>query len=207
MPIERADKIIVDKAFVAKTVEDIFLKYRADLIQDLRESLINVNRDQPGDLLQSIDGSVEVEANNISFEIRMNDYWVFVDEGVDGTVTSQGSQYKYKKAGKRIPLDAMKKFIAARGLSPAMSISRQRKVEKIAGKGKLSKKIKKAVKQINKKNALDSFAFAIGANIKKRGLRPTHFFTNVINEDLKQRLTKEISEALKKDIEINFTTS
>jgi hypothetical protein len=88
-----------------------------------------------------------------------------------------------------------------------MSISRQRKVEKIAGKGKLSKKIKKAVKQINKKNALDSFAFAIGANIKKRGLRPTHFFTNVINEDLKQRLTKEISEALKKDIEINFTTS
>jgi len=207
MPIERADKIIVDKAFVAKTVEDIFLKYRADLIQDLRESLINVNRDQPGDLLQSIDGSVEVEANNISFEIRMNDYWVFVDEGVDGTVTSQGSQYKYKKAGKRIPLDAMKKFIAARGLSPAMSISRQRKVEKIAGKGKLSKKIKKAVKQINKKNALDSFAFAIGANIKKRGLRPTHFFTNVINESLKGKLTKEISEALKKDIEINFTTS
>ena len=207
MPIERADKIIVDKAFVAKTVEDIFLKYRADLIQDLRESLINANRDQPGDLLQSIDGSVEVEANNISFEIRMNDYWVFVDEGVDGTVTSQGSQYKYKKAGKRIPLDAMKKFIAARGLSPAMSISRQRKVEKIAGKGKLSKKIKKAVKQINKKNALDSFAFAIGANIKKRGLRPTHFFTNVINESLKDKLTKEISEALKKDIEINFTTS
>lgn len=207
MPIERADRIVVDKAFVAKTVEDIFLKYRADLIQDLRESLINVNRDQPGDLLQSIDGSVEVEANNISFEIRMNDYWVFVDEGVDGTVTSQGSQYKFKKTGKRIPLDAMKKFIAARGLSPAMSISRQRKVEKVAGKGKLSKKIKKSLKQINKKNALDSFAFAIGANIKKRGLRPTHFFTNVINESLKQRLTKEISEALKKDIEINFTTS
>ena len=97
MPIERADRIVVDKEFVAKTVEDIFLKYRADLIQDLRESLINVNRDQPGDLLQSIDGSVEVEANNISFEIRMNDYWVFVDEGVDGTVTTQGSQYNFKK--------------------------------------------------------------------------------------------------------------
>ena len=62
MPIERADRIVVDKAFVAKTVEDIFLKYRADLIQDLRESLINVNRDQPGDLLQSIDGFIKVES-------------------------------------------------------------------------------------------------------------------------------------------------
>ena len=40
MAIERADRIVVDRAFVAKTVEDIFLKYRADLIQDLRESLI-----------------------------------------------------------------------------------------------------------------------------------------------------------------------
>jgi len=78
MPTERADRLVVNKEFVAKTVEDIFLKYRADLIQDLRESLINANRDQPGNLLQSIDGFVKVESNDISFELVMNDYWKFV---------------------------------------------------------------------------------------------------------------------------------
>ncbi len=194
MPIERADKIIVDKAFVAKTVEDIFLKYRADLIQDLRESLINVNRDQPGELLKSIDGFIKVESNNISFELVMNDYWKFVDKGVDGTKQSRGSEYKYKKNGKRIPLDAMLKLIKFRGL--------------------VSKSVAKPNKRVNKKlgakkinAAYTSYAWALGAVIKRDGLRPTHFFTNVINEDLKQRLTKEISEALKKDIEINFTTS
>ena len=120
----------------------------------------------------------------------MNDYWKFVDKGVDGTVTSQGSEYKYKKNGKRIPLDAMKKFIAARGLSPKQLVT------------KGSKKVSKAKKQ----TALDSFAWALGISIKRKGLRPTHFFTNVINESLKDKLTKEISEAIKKDIEINFTT-
>lgn len=194
MPIERADRIVVDKAFVAKTVEDIFLKYRADLIQDLRESLINVNRDQPGDLLQSIDGFIKVESNNISFELVMNDYWKFVDKGVDGWKQSRGSEYKYKKNGKRIPLDAMKKFIKFRGLVPKSVAKPNKRVNKKLG-----------AKKINA--AYESYAWALGAVIKRDGLRPTHFFTNVINEDLKDKLTKEISEALKKDIEINFTTS
>jgi hypothetical protein len=194
MPIERADRIVVDKAFVAKTVEDIFLKYRADLIQDLRESLINVNRDQPGDLLQSIDGFIKVESNNISFELVMNNYWKFVDKGVDGWKQSRGSEYKYKKNGKRIPLDAMKKFIKFRGLVPKSVAKPNKRVNKKLG-----------AKKINA--AYESYAWALGAVIKRDGLRPTHFFTNVINEDLKDKLTKEISEALKKDIEINFTTS
>lgn len=193
MPIQKADRIVVDRAFVAKTVEDIFLKYRADLIQDLRESLIAVNRDQPGNLLESIDGFIKVESNNISFELVMNDYWKFVDKGVDGWKQSRGSEYKYKRNGKRIPLDAMLKLIKFRGLVPESVAKPNKRVNKKLG-----------AKKIN--SARESYAWALGAVIKRDGLRPTHFFTNVINESLKQRLTKEISEALKKDIEINFTT-
>lgn len=190
MPILKADRIIIDREFTAKTVSDVFLKYRAELIADLRESLINVNRDQPGDLLQSIDARITVQSSKVSFEILMNDYWQFVDEGVDGTITSQGSQFKYKKNGKRIPLDAMKKFIAARGLRPKQLVTTG------------SKKVSKAKKQ----TSIDSFAWALGISLKRKGIKPTHFFTNVVNEDLKARLTKDISEALKKDIELTFTT-
>jgi hypothetical protein len=193
MPIQKADRIVVDRAFVAKTVEDIFLKYRADLIQDLRESLIAVDRDQPGNLLESIDGFIKVEFNNISFELVMNDYWKFVDKGVDGWKQSRGSEYKYKRNTKRIPLDAMLKLIKFRGLVPESVEKPNKRVNKKLG-----------AKKINA--ARESYAWALGAVIKRDGLKPTHFFTDVINENLKQRLTKEISEALKKDIEINFTT-
>jgi len=190
----RSDAIIVDREFVATTVEDIFLKYRAELIADLRESLIRVNRDQPGDLLQSVDAFVKVNSNNVSFELVMNDYWKFVDEGVDGTQKSVGSQFKYKKNGKRIPLDAMKKFIASHGYAP-----KQLK--------KTDKKVKRKTKTIDRQKAFNSFAFAIGVNLKKFGVKPTHFFTDVINDDLKKRLTKDITLALKKDIEVDFTTT
>lgn len=193
MAVIKSDLIIVDKTFIAKTVEDIFLKYRADLIQDLRESLISVNRDQPGSLLQSIDATVTVESSNIFLEIVMNDYWKFIDKGVDGYQQGRGSIYKYKKNGKRIPLDAMLKLIKFRGLVPESVAKPNKRVNKKLG----AKKIESARK---------SYAFALGAVIKRDGLKATHFFTNVINENLKNKLTKEISEALKKDIEINFTT-
>lgn len=206
MPIAKADRIIVDRKFVAETVEDIFLKYRADIIADLRESLIKHDRDQPGDLLQSIDGEVTIGSNKISFELKMNDYWKFVNEGVDGTAVKHNSQFKYKKNGKRIPLDAMKKFIAARGISPAMSISAHKRNTKIIATGKLNKKAQKTLKKITKENALESLAWAIGVNLKKRGLKPTHFFTQVINKELKERLTADLSKALLRDIEIDFTT-
>jgi len=198
----RSDAIIVDREFVATTVEDIFLKYRAELIADLRESLIRVNRDQPGDLLQSVDAFVKVNSNNISFELVMNDYWKFVDEGVDGYKKSVGSQFKYKKNTKVIPIDAIKKFIAARGIAPAMSIARHKKSETFT-----DKRIKKQAKKVNKEDALTNFAFAIGAKLKRDGQKPTHFFTDVINDDLKKRLTKDITLALKKDIEVDITTT
>jgi len=203
----RSDAIIVDREFVTTTVEDIFLKYRAELIADLRDSLIRVNRDQPGDLLQSVDAFVKVNSNNISFELVMNDYWKFVDEGVDGYKKSVGSQFKYKKNTKVIPIDAIKKFIAARGIEPAMSISRNKRVEAIKGKDKIAKFLKKGVIKKNREDAFTSFAFAIGAKLKRDGQKPTHFFTDVINDDLKARLTKDITLALKKDIEVDFTTT
>lgn len=192
--MQRSDRIIVDREFVAHTVEDIFLKYRAELIADLRESLIKNDRDQPGDLLQSVDAKVVLSSNNITFELVMNDYWKFVDEGVDGYQKSVGSSFKYKKNGKRIPIDAMKKFIAAHGYAP-------KQIQKT------SKKVSKRNKKVDRMKAFNSFAFAIGVNLKKFGVKPTHFFTDVINEDLKVRLTHDIEKALQKDIEIDFTTS
>ncbi len=200
MPIDKSSVIFVDREFKATSVEDVFLKYRAELIAELRESIIRVGKDQPGELLQSVDGVVQIVANGVTFEIKMLDYWDVVDKGVDGYEKSVGSAYKYKKNTKRIPIDAMKKFIAARGIRPAMSIKAHRKSETFS-----DKRIKARSKKVNKENELNSLAFAIGASIKKKGLKPTHFFTDVINLDLKARLTADITKALGKDIELHFT--
>lgn len=204
MPVSRADVIIVDRQFKAKSAEDLFYKYMADIVKGLTEKLISKHKDQPGELLQSIgeNSSVAINGNKISLKIGMEDYWKFVDKGVDGTQKSVGSEFKFKKSGKRIPLDAMKKFIAAKGIKPSMNIAAHRKSETFK-----DKRIKKQAKKVNAANALNSLAFAMGVNIKKHGIKPTHFFTDVINDDLKRRLQKDLGLALKKDIEIDFKTA
>ena len=149
---------IINKEFVPKTIEDVFLKFRAELIADLRESLIKVERDQPGNLMQSIDiknSVLKISINNVSFTFAMEDYWKFVDKGVDGWKQSRGSEYKYKKNGKRIPLDAMLKLIKFRGLVPESVAKPNKRVNKKLG-----------AKKINA--AYTSYAWAIGYNIKMK---------------------------------------
>lgn len=202
--LEKAGKIIVDKEFKPANAEDVFYKFLSDITDQLTNKLTSLNKDQPGELIQSIgeNSTVTTVGGKIFLSIGMEDYWAYVDEGVDGTEKSQGSKFKYKKNGKRIPLDAMKKHIAAKGITPAMSISAHRKSETFK-----DKRIKKQAKKVNKETALESMAYAMGVNLKKYGLKPSHFFTDVVNDKLKERLTKEISAALKKDIEIDFKTA
>jgi len=196
---------IVDRKIISEGISGVFMKYRDVIIKDLRNNLHKSDKDQPGKLAQSIDVKIKTDSSNVSFILYMEDYWKFIDEGVQGTEGNGiTSQYKFKKAGKRIPLDSIKKFIAVRGISPAMNIKLHQKEKQIKGKGKLSKKIKKTVKKINKQNDLNSAAFAIGSAIKKHGIKPTYFMSNVINEDLYIIMKQEIEEKLGKSIEMNF---
>jgi hypothetical protein len=55
-------------------------------------------------------------------------------------------------------------------------------------KGIKNKKIKKGLKQINRDKALKQVAYLIQRSIKKKGIKPTHFFSDVVNDDLKNKI-------------------
>lgn len=195
MPINGNSRIKINKDFKPETLEDLFLSIRANLIDGLRNELIKAGKDQPGSLLQSVDGDVVSEPNKIVLEIDMNKYWRFVNDGVDGTAKSVGSQYKFKK--KNLPRAAMLQFIKVRGIKPNST----KKIE--ASKKKINKVRKKIVKQ----NNLNELAFLFGRKIAKYGIEPTHFYDNVINDSFKKELTTMVSKALKQDILIDFKSS
>lgn len=198
---------ILDSSTVIKGVEGVFLKYRSLLIEELTSNLHKHDKDQPGKLIQSIDVKVKTEGTNVRFTLSMEDYYKFVDEGVQGTEGSSiTSEFKFKKAGKRIPLDSIKKFIAARGINYKSNISSKenQRLKQVKGKGNLSKKIKKTVKTINKKNAINSTAFAIGTAIKKHGIKPTYFFSDVVNGELYTQMKADIEKELGRTIELSF---
>lgn len=189
MPENRADLIIVDRKFVVKNAEDVLYKYKASIIEALRQNLIEKDKDQPGVLLQSIDVHIFEQGNKLTFELEMEDYWKFVDEG--------------RRAGAKMPPQkAILDFLKSRGISAKVS---ERKKKQI--KGIRNKTVKKAVKQISRDKGLKQVAFLIGRSIKKHGIKPTHFYSEVVNDDLKLRLTNDLAKALGKDIEIDIKTS
>ena len=183
MPVSKDSVTIIDRKFTAKNAEDVFYQYKAEIIDALRKNLIDHDKDQPGRLIQSIDVNIYERDDKITFELSMEDYWKYVDAG-------------RRPGGKQPPQKAMLDFIKFRGIKG--------NPKKVTAK---NKKVRKALKQISRDKALKQVAFLIGRGIKKKGIKPTHFFTDVINDNLKQRLTADLTAALQKDIEIDFKES
>lgn len=188
MPISRSQI----QEFDLSSVEDVLAIIRQETIDELIESLERVNRVSSGGLSQSINVDI-VDDGGFHFILSMDEYWKFVDEGVDGTKKSQGSQFKYKK--KNIKQQAVLEFIANRGIGLGNLATHYKNKDGV---------FKKRKKSLPKEKARKSQAWLIGRKIAERGLKPTNFYSDVINDDWKKDFTKRVSQALGRDILIQF---
>jgi len=183
MPISKIDTInVLDPDFIAESIEDVLEVKRAELIAELRQSLQDVNRVSTGALQSSIDVSYTKTEKGYLFSLIMDDYWKFVEKGVNGWKIKHGSDYTYKKWTKNIPNEPMQEFVRNRSLQ----------LGNIPTHYKNSKGIFK--KRKNKLSTLDAskaLGAMIGHKIKEKGLKPTHFFTNVVNENWQERFIED----------------
>lgn len=189
MPTSRDSVIIVDKQLKLDSVENVFLHYKSEIIKSLVANLREHDKDQPGKLIQSIDVDIEVEGTKVSFTLKMEDYWKWVDMG-------------RRKGSKQPPIDAILNFIKVRGLKNDVSKLRKKKIKNVQ-----NKTIRKAYKQISAEAKRKQLAFLIARGIKQHGIKPTYFFSDVINEELYLKMKQDISTAIGKDIQIHFQTA
>jgi hypothetical protein len=115
-----------------------------------------------GGLLDSI--NVQYDASNSSFTVEMLDYWQYVNDG--------------RKPGKYVPIDALTKWIKAKGL-----------------KGR-NKKTGRFI-------TTESFAWGISTNIKKFGIAPTYFYDKAVAA-FTPVFEEEVYKALGIDLETFF---
>ena len=148
-----------------------------------------LDKDQPGRLIQSIDVKVEVKGTKVTFALMMEDYWRWVDEG-------------RRKGAKQPPIAAMLEFIKVRGLVNKISNKRAKQIKSIK-----NKVVKKSLKQVSADAKRKQLAFLIARGIKQHGIKPTHFFTDTINQELYNSMKQDLGIAIGKDIEISFKTN
>jgi len=142
-------------------------QYWQKIVDDLVKSLYDVGRVASGATAQSIaDGNtnpITITSNGFRIQIAMPDYYQYIDEGVSGAKNNTGiSRFKY--TSKMPPISAIRKFMLNRGIDPA------KESNTTSGKRRDDEAIR------------NGLAYVIARSIFENGVKPTNFYSNVIND-------------------------
>jgi len=163
------------------------------VIDDLVQSLKDVNRFASGVTAQSIGAfnvqPVTVISEGFEITIAMPSYWQFMDLGVSGAKNNKDiSPFSYKDKGKG------KGGRGQKGLPPVSAIRKFMLNRSIVGKDfRAARASKGKGRQQSIDKALNNVAYAIAYKIWRDGLKPTHFFSDVVNEKLLTKFENEIA--------------
>lgn len=171
-------------------IEDVLVKYATRIAleaeKNLRSNKNGKDSNASGRLSESITVTpVEFFGDNYSIEIRMLDYWQWVNDG--------------RSKGKRPPISSIIQWIKEKQLRLDDGGTTKRGYKRDGSLISLSKK--KVVMGNKKVSILEAVAYKIAAKIGKYGTKGTEFLTDAIDDNSKD-LVKEMKQAFKKDIVI-----
>ena len=163
-------------------------------------------------LTNSIDYEYGIDDNHYWIDITYEEYGNYLNEGVNGTEQSRGSQYSFKS--KRVNVKAIEEWIR---IKPVQAQPRVPTVKSLAIAIQRSIKQKKGYAPprsaleawIDKKGGAESFearvpsvtslAYAMATSIARKGIKGTHFLDRAIKET--ERVYKErIADAVQEDM-------
>lgn len=179
---------------MANTPKEVLEEYGQKFVDAFRQSLINNDKFVSGGLSQSIIAMpVKIMGQTLIMEIRADEYFDYVNDGVNGTQVNNGSPYSFRK--KNVNQNAMLQHIANRGIN-------YRDMQNFY---KNSKGLKvKRKKPMEKQKALKTLAFLIGRKVSKKGIKPTHFADEVIESNLKKQMEIELSKSMGRMINVEI---
>lgn len=156
--------------------QDIYTEYLIELgraISDaFKEYIEDNNISASGTLGQSI---VSIPVSNFEVEIRAEDYFNYLEQGVNGTLKGYGApfSFKYSRPSKK-HADAIKKWIPTRGLSLPSGFS-----------------------------SFDSYSYAIATKVKERGIEPRNIIDGVMTKDTLKEIEEQLFDLT--GVIMNFT--
>lgn len=170
------------------TIRQVLEDFGEEMITDLKAQLLKTDSYVSGDLAEQIDFTAVVNGQGYLFQLRLKDYYDYVNKGVSGTDKKRNTPYSYMSASK-IPFYFAKQWMNNKGLflpkGTAFSSLATRKTYKVGDK--------------------DSQAFAMARSWKQNGIRGNHFYDKVVTDARIDKLQKDLAEAGAKDISTIIT--
>jgi hypothetical protein len=167
---------------VEQSMETLLAGFAQLLIDEMQKTLDEKNRNASSVLRQSI--SLTVGDKEVS--ISMEDYWKYIDKGVQGNGKGKkrlkgiGSPYKF--TNKMPPVSALKKYIMDKNIS-------------IKGYSDKKRSLRAGIRA-KKNNPLDNAAFLMARSIQQHGIEASHFYTEVANPKAFKQLAQRAEKLL-----------
>lgn len=156
-----------------------------------KQALINGNppHNATGALAQSIGFTVNF-GQEVSIDFLMNDYWDFINEGVNGVQNNFGSPYSFRSLNPSP--DMVDAIVGTGGLDGWIRAKGIRELIYIDKDGDL------IIKDLVTDEDFRAAAFVFAKGIKRNGIEGNNFINDVFNEKAIQRFEEEIFKALNK---------
>ena len=167
------------------------VKMAGHLISEAQSNLNKSGSVATGDLESSLYATdIEADGSRMSIDVMILDRYAFTDKGVNGLEQSHGSPYSFKTKKPSLGMQrSIKSWLRRRG-------ARAMKYKAISRTERKDKAIKRMK---TKADSQDGLAWAVAASIKKKGIKPTRFFTKAVKSTEKE-FKKEIATGFKLDI-------
>lgn len=169
--------------------EDVLAMLALEYVEKAVTNLDTADRVASGQLANSIIASeVFVFGKSMAVEIRLNDYYKFVDQGVQGWKDSgkaPNSPYQFKNTPPgRDMMRKVRKWLIREGLKGKASVNR-------SPKASLRDQRRASIRDTS-----DSAAYAMSRAIKAKGLKPSFFWSKASTE-MRKRIRQELGIATK----------
>jgi len=169
------------------TITDVLKEFGNEMQTDLRAQLVKDKAYVSGDLAEQIDFTAVVNGQGYLFQLKLKDYYDYVNKGVSGTDRKRNTPYSYMTASK-IPFHFAKQWMNNKGLFVAKGTT----ITSLAGKS-------------YKAGDRDSQAFAMARSWKQNGIRGNHFYDKVVTEARLDKLRKDLTAAGGEDLRAVIT--
>ena len=162
----------------------------------LRQSLDEAKKNASSTLKQSIRYEVQEFKDSVRLELFIEDYYVYVNDGrkgtkqtfVDNTSLMIGTR---NSTAKKPPFQAISDWIRFKGVA---NLSYKGLGFKTRQTSRVSDKVKKV-----------QLVEAIRRSIKRKGIKPTYFYTSVVNRETIGELMKTLEKSTGKSLIIDLT--
>ena len=161
-------------------VNDALHRFAKVVITQSRANLTRQRKNVDNKLYDSLAYDLEVGSNSFSLSLLMEDYGNFQDKGVSGNEIKYNTPYSFKD---KMP-----------PVKPLAEWAKKRRIRLRDDKGRFTK------------GNYNTIGFLIARSIKRKGIKPSLFFTKPFEKHF-EKLPQEVIEAFALDIEqfLKFT--